>query len=112
MEVHHHPHVEKKNFKEYFLEFLMIFLAVTLGFFAENVREYFGDASKEKQYVYSLYDDMRQDSIRISSSLAFTSKQIQKIDSLIYIINQPSPDSNEINTAYFCCKNCYKIILF
>ncbi len=22
MEVHHHPHVEKKNFKEYFLEFI------------------------------------------------------------------------------------------
>ena len=40
MEVHHHPHVEKKNFKEYFLEFLMIFLAVTLGFFAENIREH------------------------------------------------------------------------
>ena len=29
MEVHHHPKVEKKNFKEYFLEFIMIFLAVT-----------------------------------------------------------------------------------
>jgi hypothetical protein len=28
MEVHHHPKVEKKNFKEYFLEFIMIFLAV------------------------------------------------------------------------------------
>ena len=40
MEVHHHPHVEKKNFKEYFLEFLMIFLAVTIGFFAENIREH------------------------------------------------------------------------
>jgi len=39
MEVHHHPQVEKKGFKEYFLEFLMIFLAVTLGFFAENIRE-------------------------------------------------------------------------
>jgi cell division protein FtsB len=38
MEVHHHPHVEKKNFKEYFLEFLMIFLAVTMGFFAESIR--------------------------------------------------------------------------
>lgn len=24
MEVHHHPKAEKKNFKEYFLEFLMI----------------------------------------------------------------------------------------
>jgi len=31
MEVHHHPHVEKKNFKEYFLEFVMIFLDVTMG---------------------------------------------------------------------------------
>jgi hypothetical protein len=41
MEVHHHSgmHHKKKNFKEYFLEFLMIFLAVTLGFFAENLRE-------------------------------------------------------------------------
>jgi hypothetical protein len=43
MEVHHHPdlHHKKKNFKEYFLEFLMIFLAVTPGFVAENIREHF-----------------------------------------------------------------------
>jgi hypothetical protein len=41
MEVHHHPHVEKKNFKEYFLEFLMIFLAVTLGFFDRNISKHF-----------------------------------------------------------------------
>ena len=41
MEVHHHPdlHHKRKNFKEYFLEFLMIFLAVTMGFIAENFRE-------------------------------------------------------------------------
>jgi len=31
MEVHHHK-VEKKNFKEYLLEGLMIFIAVTVGF--------------------------------------------------------------------------------
>lgn len=39
MEVHHHPHVEKKNFKEYFLEFVMIFLAVFLGFCREYKRK-------------------------------------------------------------------------
>src|SRR4051812_47286529 len=57
MEVHHHPKVENpahggtgKHFKEYFLEFLMIFLAVTLGFFAENIREHFTDARIEKEY--------------------------------------------------------------
>ena len=38
MEVHHHPHPGKKKFKEYFFEFLMLFLAVTLGF----LRKIFG----------------------------------------------------------------------
>ena len=38
MEVHHPSRKagEKKRFKEYFLDFLMLFLAVTLGFFAEK----------------------------------------------------------------------------
>src|SRR5437764_8657377 len=49
MEVHHHPHVEKKNFKEYFLEFLMIFLAVTMGFVAENLREHFTESKSAHQ---------------------------------------------------------------
>ena len=51
MEVHHHPHVEKKNFKQYFLEFLMIFLAVTLGFFAENVREQRNNREIERRTI-------------------------------------------------------------
>jgi len=53
MDVHHHPdlHHKKKNFKEYFLEFLMIFLAVTLGFFAENIRE----SIKDKNQLHAHY---------------------------------------------------------
>ena len=39
MEVHHHPDVEKKGIKEYILEGIMIFIAVTMGFFAESIRE-------------------------------------------------------------------------
>ncbi len=61
MEVHHHPHVEKKNFKEYFLEFLMIFLAVTMGFIAENIRESFSDRENEKVYMESLVQDVKDD---------------------------------------------------
>jgi hypothetical protein len=53
MEVHHHPKVEKKNFKEYLLEGLMIFLAVTMGFIAENIREHFTDVRTEKEYLSS-----------------------------------------------------------
>jgi hypothetical protein len=60
MEVHHHPQVEKKNFKEYFLEFLMIFLAVTLGFFAENIREHFTEKNSAKEYLQSYRDELMQ----------------------------------------------------
>ena len=55
MEVHHRPHVEKKNFKEYFFEFIMIFLAVTMGFFAEQIREGFVQRCEEKEYIQSFY---------------------------------------------------------
>ena len=63
MEVHHHPdlHHKPKKWKEYFLEFLMIFLAVTLGFFAENIREYFGERKKEKEYMESYVKDLQSD---------------------------------------------------
>lgn len=39
MEVHHHPDVEKKNFEEYFLEFLMIFLAVNKCGIANTINQ-------------------------------------------------------------------------
>jgi len=66
MEVHHHPQVEKKGFKEYFLEFLMIFLAVTLGFFAESIREHLGDRSKEREYLSSMVSELQYDTAQYS----------------------------------------------
>jgi hypothetical protein len=69
MEVHHHPHLEKKNFKEYFLEFLMIFLAVTMGFFAENIREKITNKAIEKEYMESLVSDLKADTSAISQAI-------------------------------------------
>jgi hypothetical protein len=84
MEVHHHPdlHQKKKNFKEYFLEFLMIFLAVTMGFIAENVREHFSDRTKEKKYVQSLYYDLKDDTVNLNKNISFWRNQIKNIDTL------------------------------
>lgn len=61
MEVHHHPdlHHGKKKWKEYFLEFLMIFLAVTLGFFAETYREKISEKHREKDYIAGLINNIR-----------------------------------------------------
>jgi len=70
MELHHHPdlHHKEKKFKEYFLEFLMIFLAVTLGFFAESYREYLNNNSKEKEYMISLIEDLKSDTAFLNLS--------------------------------------------
>jgi hypothetical protein len=82
VEVHHHPHVEKKNFKEYFLEFLMIFLAVTLGFFAESVHEHFNKNEIEKRNIGSYYVDLQKDSADLISVIKGCEKNISLIDSL------------------------------
>lgn len=41
MEIHYHPHHSKKKWTGYLWEFLMLFLAVTLGFFVHNVKASF-----------------------------------------------------------------------
>jgi len=69
MEVHHHPDVRRKRFREYFLEFLMIFLAVTLGFFAENLRERISDSRREKEFAQQLYTELKDDSTVVATKL-------------------------------------------
>jgi len=64
MEVHHHAHHEgKKNWKSYFWEFLMLFLAVFAGFLAENQREHFVEHQREKKFARRLLSDLEHDSI-------------------------------------------------
>jgi len=37
----------------------MIFLAVTMGFFAKNIREMISDSEREKDFMKSLIKDIR-----------------------------------------------------
>lgn len=95
MEVHHHPKVEKKNFKEYFLEFIMIFLAVTLGFIAENIRESITEHHRAKEMAKFLINDLKSDTIEINHA----SKTMQEIsdiaDSVIKELNKPRNIRND-----------------
>ena len=50
MEVHHPHHSDhQKKWSELLLEFFMLFLAVTLGFFAENIRESIAAKHRKKK---------------------------------------------------------------
>jgi hypothetical protein len=82
MEVHHHPdlHHKKKRFREYFLEFLMIFLAVTMGFLAENLREHITNRSKEKEYIRAFIRNVQDDTANFRRVIYFDSVQVNGID--------------------------------
>src|SRR5579862_1202145 len=106
MEVHHHPdlHQKKKKFKEYFLEFLMIFLAVTLGFFAEQIRESFSDRSREKEYMKLMVEDLRSDTVLLSSNIRLRQQRNKMIDSLIFLLTSPFIKENG-NSIYFFARS-------
>jgi hypothetical protein len=68
MEVHHahHPN-HKKKISEYFLEFFMLFFAVTLGFFAENYREHSIIEHRMQENYAAVIVDLEQDNLKIDS---------------------------------------------
>lgn len=101
MEVHHHPHVEKKKFKEYFFEFLMIFLAVSMGFIAENIREHLSDRSKEKRYVINIKKDLATDTAGINDFLPILSSRINQMDTLISMLQLPGPTDRGSDLYYY-----------
>jgi hypothetical protein len=100
MEVHHHPSVEKKNFAAYFLEFLMIFLAVTMGFFAESIREHLADNSKEKQYIISMIADLKGDTAGLREIINASMKKVVGIDTMVILLNKPALTVDEEKQLY------------
>ncbi|HLK30954.1 MAG TPA: hypothetical protein VKT28_20420 [Puia sp.] len=84
MEVHHHPQLEHKAkpWKEYLLEGLMIFVAVTLGFFAENLRENISDSHRENEFAKELYAELKDDSVAAAVKLASRLEKEKEMDYL------------------------------
>lgn len=85
MEVHHHSH-KPKNWKEYITEFIMLFAAVTLGFFAENLREHSIIAHRIEQNKVAILKDLEQDAITIDSILIDEQNAIKTFDRLLNVL--------------------------
>ena len=105
MEVQKHPHhvMHKKKWGEYLLEFFMLFLAVFLGFLAENVREGQVDKAKEKEYMVSLLADLKQDTISGSRAIKVNTLLIAGEDSALHFLsgNLHNQDTAEMALVYF-----------
>ena len=91
MEVHQHTHTPRKKWTHYFWEFLMLFLAVTLGFFVENQREHYVEHQRAKQYASFLHSDLVKDTSNLSQRIVYMTSGIKRIDTLILILKSANP---------------------
>lgn len=90
MEVHHPHHpAHKKKWSEYLLEFVMLFAAVTLGFFAENIREGYIEKEHEHEYMVSMLEDLKSDIPILNFSVKEFEKSNSCIDSVADAISFP-----------------------
>lgn len=101
MEVHHHSHHPKK-WKEYITEFLMLFLAVTLGFFAENLREYYVEKEREEKFIQIVHEDLINDINSLNNIDSLYNIRILKEDSLIAILTKPNLEKT--NDLYYLAR--------
>src|SRR6266513_1594324 len=94
MEVHPHTHTSRKKWYHYFWEFLMLFLAVTLGFLTENFREELKNKREIQSDMQSIMADLRSDVIYFDSVIVRNEYSCSMTDSLIMLLN-----SNRSNTS-------------
>ena len=89
MEVHAHTHTARKKWTHYFWEFIMLFLAVFCGFLAENQREHYIEHQREKHFMKTLLQDLKNDTTSFSNTIRIFQNSIDRFDSLKSFIKNP-----------------------
>jgi hypothetical protein len=103
MEVHHHAHTGhgKKTWKEYFWEFLMLFLAVFCGFLAEYQLEHKIERDRLKKFMYDMTKNLEYDRTRIAINLATNYSLRSSLDSFRNEIQQNLLGKANIKKLYY-----------
>ena len=71
----------------------MLFLAVFCGFLAEYQLEHKIEQDREKQYMRSMVEDLRADTLMLEKNITLRQSRLMMIDSLIVMLN--STDRNK-----------------
>ena len=76
-----------QGWKHYFYEFFMLFLAVSLGFLVENLRERRVENEREIQYMTTMVEDLKSDTAQLSRLIAVRKNRILELDTLFELIS-------------------------
>jgi hypothetical protein len=91
METHaYHLHrAPGKKIWHYFFEFLMLFLAVFCGFIAENWREQLREHRREKEFIRSIVEDIKSDTLQSNRTILQLKIIRSGIDSVLILLSSP-----------------------
>lgn len=81
-----------KNWTSYFKEFLMLFLAIVLGFFVENQRETYVENKSAKVLAQSMLEDLEQDRKALQEGIRFMEEKDQNMDEFLRMLHAPGAD--------------------
>src|SRR6185437_3221939 len=91
--------------------FLMIFLAVTLGFFAENIRENISDKEHVQLLSEQLVNDLKKDTAALNKNISLETLFTRKEDSLFYLLQQPIGKA-DLKKMQELILDCYNVTIF
>jgi hypothetical protein len=83
-----------RNWKKYTFEFLMLFLAVFLGFVTENIREDFAERRQAVELAKSFYEELKNDSVAVAAKVGARIKKEQAIQFMIDFFRDSSLTSS------------------
>ncbi|HET6767031.1 MAG TPA: hypothetical protein VFH08_06525 [Chitinophagaceae bacterium] len=86
MEVHHHSHTTRKKWVNYFWEFFMLFLAVTLGFMVENQREHYIEHKRARVYAKSMVKNLQTDTAELNQIIYRGEFAVKFLDSFLHLV--------------------------
>ena len=96
---HHLHHAPGKKIWHYFFEFLMLFLAVFCGFIAENWREQLREHKREKEFIHSIVEDIKSDTLQSNKTVLQLKRIKSGMDSVMILLSSPGIVDNS-NEAY------------
>jgi hypothetical protein len=85
----------------YFWVFLMLFLAVFCGFFAEYQLDHKIEKDREKQYANSLYEDLKIDTVSLKEAMQINDFVTRKIDTFRNMVQHQPLQSLPAGTWYY-----------
>ena len=100
MEIHAHPHTERKKWTHYLWEFLMLFLAVFCGFLAENFREHQVEHKREKVLMKSMMKDLQTDITNFSGMVRGITNMNSHIDTIVLLLSNFSELNKNAGEIY------------